>query len=63
MTNYNNFLESVALVPKYIMLNPDDLKFFDEIVGARNRSKQIRDLIREFNKKHKRGKNESDAVT
>ena len=43
-------LEDVPLVPKYIMLNPSDLEEFDANVGARNRSKIIRRLIREYNK-------------
>lgn len=46
----NNLLENVPLVPKYIMLNPVDLKEFDRKVGERNRSKIIRQLIRKYNK-------------
>ena len=46
----NKFLEDVPLVPKYLMLNPDDLREFDSNVGARNRSKIVRELIREYNK-------------
>lgn len=46
-------LEDVPLVPKYIMLNPDDLMEFDAKVGERNRSKKIRQLIRQYNKKQK----------
>jgi metal-responsive CopG/Arc/MetJ family transcriptional regulator len=46
----NNLLEDVPLVPKYIMLNPSDLEEFDALVGARNRSKVIRELIRGYNK-------------
>ena len=44
-------LENVPLTPKYIVLNPNDLKVFDNYVGHGNRSKVIRKLIREFNKR------------
>jgi hypothetical protein len=45
-----NLLENTPLVPKYVMLNPLDLREFDAAVGSRNRSKIIRELIREYNK-------------
>lgn len=50
-----NILESVPLVPKYVTLNPEDLKVFDEAVGKGNRSATIRNLIREFNRNNKMG--------
>ena len=49
----NNLLEDTPLTPKYIVLNPNDLRIFDKIVGQRNRSKNIRNLIRQFNQKNK----------
>ena len=48
----NKLLENVPLVPKYIMLNPDDLRKFDRQVGVGNRSRKIRELIRDYNKKN-----------
>lgn len=47
--NLSNLLEDVPLVPKYVMFNPVELGKFDKRVGAGNRSKAIRELIRESN--------------
>ena len=47
----SNLIEDVPLTPKYVMFNPDDLKIFDKQVGVGNRSKKIRELIREYNEK------------
>lgn len=44
-------LEEIKLSTTAIMVNPYDLMVFDKIVGKRNRSKVIRILIKEFNKK------------
>jgi len=43
-----NCLEDTCLAPKYVMLNPNDLILFDKIVGKGNRSKKLRELIRNY---------------
>ena len=43
-----NLLEDVPLVRKMVVLNPGELKKFDEIVGTQNRSSTLRELIREY---------------
>ena len=52
----DKLLENVKLQNTTLSLNPDDLIVFDEIVGGNNRSRVVRDLIRDFNKKNKDGK-------
>jgi metal-responsive CopG/Arc/MetJ family transcriptional regulator len=41
-------LEGVVLKPASISVNPEELKKFDELVGVDQRSKVIRDLIRDY---------------
>lgn len=47
-------LENVRLQNVTLTLNPDDLKVFDAAVGKQNRSRNIRDLIRDYIAKLKR---------
>ncbi len=52
-------LEGIKLGTTAIMVNPYELMVFDKIVGKRNRSKAIRILIKEFNKKQEKNKPEA----
>ena len=49
----DKLLENVPLRNTTLSLNPDDLKKFDELVGKHNRSREVRELIREFNNKER----------